>query len=300
MNDYRLRGESGVNDYMVRLVAKEAGVRGLLCVTTGLTHEAQRRHTASLPAAFALGHGLTAAVLMGALLKVQQRVALKFEGDGPLEKMVVEADNYGRVRGYVVVPDLHLEPGLDAEDLANSVGLQGLLTVVKDLRLKDLYESVVPLHSGEIDTNLIYYLTQSEQSPSFVEIGVKVAEGEQIAAAGGLLLQLLPQADPTTLTDLVERLQDLPPLENLLADGYAPEKVLAILFTGIPYDILETYPLRFECLCSWERSEQALRLLGRVELDALVEEGQAIIDCHFCHERYVFGREALEMIRDES
>lgn len=286
------------SSYMVRMMAKEAGVRGLFCLTTALVNDAQQRHATAPAATVALGHGLTAAALLGSLLKVQQRIALKFVGDGPLQKLVVEADSYGRVRGYVAVPDLQTP---DAAEVALALGRQGLLTVVKDLRLKELYEGVVPFQAGEIDTNLIYYLTQSEQAPSYVEIGVTPAvQGTGVSAAGGLLLQLLPQADPATLSHLVERLQDMPPLAQLLIDGYTPEKVLAILFTSLPYEILEAHPLRFECFCSWQRSEQALYLLDRADLDALIREGEAVIDCHFCHERYVFGRETLEMIRDEA
>lgn len=285
---------------MIRLLAKEAGVRGLICVTTNLVKEAQQRHSASPTATATLGYGLTAAALLGSLLKVQQRVALKLVGDGPIRKMVVEADSYGRVRGYVAVPDVTLPLDVEPDDVASALGQQGLLTVVKDLRLKELYESTVPLQTGQLDTDLIYYLMQSEQVPSLVEIGVKLTGTGELAVAGGLLLQLLPQADSTTLRNLAERLEDMPPLRALLADGYTPERILAVLFTGIPYEILETHPLRFECGCSWARSEQALHLLNRQDLALLLEEGQAVIDCHFCGQRYIFGREALETILEDA
>lgn len=285
---------------MIRLLAKEAGVRGLICVTTNLVKEAQQRHSASPTATATLGYGLTAAALLGSLLKVQQRVALKLVGNGPIRKMVVEADSYGRVRGYVAVPDVTLPLDVEPDDVASALGQQGLLTVVKDLRLKELYESTVPLQTGQLDTDLIYYLMQSEQVPSLVEIGVKLTGTGELAVAGGLLLQLLPQADSTTLRNLAERLEDMPPLRALLADGYTPERILAVLFTGIPYEILETHPLRFECGCSWARSEQALHLLNRQDLALLLEEGQAVIDCHFCGQRYIFGREALETILEDA
>jgi molecular chaperone Hsp33 len=289
-----------VNDYMIRLMAKEAGIRGLICVTTNLVKDAQQRHGASPAATAALGYGLTAAALLGSLLKVQQRVALKLVGNGPLQKMIVEADSYGRVRGYVAVPDVTLPPSLAPDDLAGALGDQGLLTVVKDLRMKELYESTVPFQTGQLDTDLIYYLMQSEQVPSLVEIGVKLNSQGELAVAGGLLFQLLPQADPTALRNLAERLEDMPPLRALLADGYTPEKILAVLFTGVPYEILESHPLRFECSCSWARSEKALHLLNREDLAVLLEEGQAVIDCHFCGQRYIFGREALETILEDA
>ncbi|MCL4859004.1 MAG: Hsp33 family molecular chaperone HslO [Caldilineaceae bacterium] len=288
-----------MNDYMVRIVAQETGIRGLACITTGLVAEARRRHHASPAASVAMGYGLTAVALLGALLKLQQRVALKIEANGPLQKLVAEGDSYGRVRGYVADPVLH-PPGVDPADTAHTLGNVGLLTVVKDLRLKELYESVVPLQTGRLDSDLVYYLTQSEQAPSLVEIGVKVAPDGAPVAAGGLLLSTLPGHDLTPLRDLAERLDDLAPLGELLAAGQTPETVLGQLLGAIEYEVLEDYPLRFECSCSWQRSEQALVAMGRDELLTLVEEGQAVVDCHFCHQRYIFGREALEMILERS
>lgn len=288
-----------MNDYMVRIVAQETGIRGLACITTGLVAEARRRHHASPAATVAMGYGLTAVALLGALLKVQQRVALKVEANGPLQKLVAEGDSYGRVRGYVADPALN-PPAVDPADTARTLGNVGLLTVVKDLRLKELYESVVPLQTGRLDSDLVYYLTQSEQAPSLVEIGVKIAPDGTPVAAGGLLLSTLPGHDLAPLRGLAERLDDLAPLGELLAAAQTPETVLAQLLGAIEYEVLEDYPLRFECSCNWQRSEQALVAMGRDELLILIEEGQAVVDCHFCHQRYIFGREALEMILERS
>lgn len=285
-----------MEDYVVRIIAKEANVRGLVCVTTVLVNEAVRRHGAKPAAAMALGHGLTAVALLGASLKVQQRVAIKVEGNGPLRKVVAESDSYGRLRGYVAVPEL-ITP--DPSDLPSMLGDNGLLTVVKDLRLKELYEGVVPFKRGAFDQNLTAYLLQSDQVPSLVEIGAALAPTGEIAAAGGLLLQTLPNQTTNGLQSLAERLDDLPPIEAMLGSGQRPEALLADLFMGIAYDTLETFPLRFQCSCSWAWAEQALVLLDRADLEILIEEGQAVVDCHFCHERYIFGREALEMLLEQ-
>jgi len=283
-----------MEDYMVRIIAKEANVRGLACITTNLVNGAAQRHAAAPAATVALGYGLTAAALLGASLKVQQRVAVKVEGDGPLQKMVIEADSRGRVRGYVAVPEVVVA---DPTDVAAALGRHGLLTVVKDLRMKGLYEGVVPLQTGELDRDLTAYLMQSEQVPSAVELGVRMAPGNiLVEVAGGLLLQTLPNRQPTGLQTLTERLDDLPPIKELLHDGERPEDVLAALFAGIAYETLETFPLRFDCSCSWAWAERALVLLDRTDLETLIDEGQAVVDCHFCHERYIFGREALEMM----
>lgn len=288
-----------MGDYLVRALAKEAGVLGITCVTTELAREAARRHNAAPVAAAALAYGMTAGALLGALLKAQQRVALKVEANGPLRKLVVEADAYGRVRGYVAEPDVLWPLPIGPAEVADAIGYLGVLTVVKDLRLKHLYEGVVALESGALDKELAHYLNRSEQIPSLVEIAVHLDGLGQVTAAGGLLFQLLPNAKPSMLDELAEHLEDLPPLETLLADGHTPEEILESVFGAIDYMILEREPLEFRCTCSRERSRQALLTLGREDILALIAEGEAVVDCHFCHERYVFDAEELHAILQE-
>lgn len=289
-----------MSDYIVRVLAKEAGVRGLACVTTDLVLDAGARHDNTPAATAALGHGLTAAALLGALLKIRQRVAIKVAGNGPLGKLVAEADSYGRVRGYVSRPDAALPilewPG----DFSVAFGRQGTITVVKDLGLQELYESVVPLQSGRLDGDLVYYFIQSEQTPTLVEIGIKLNENDELEAAGGLLLQLLPDADPATLRALASRLAEMPAFADALAQGQTPESLLATLFGDTAYETLETRLLEFRCSCSWEWAEQAIRLLDREDMKQLMAEGQAVVDCHFCHQRYIFSVEALETILEKA
>jgi molecular chaperone Hsp33 len=287
-----------MQDYIVRVLAKEAGLRGLACVTTELAREAGRRHRTSPIATAALGYGLTAAALLGALIKVQQRVALKVETSGPLAKMVVEADAYGRVRGYVANPDLPSPASMGAAEVAQALGQEGLLTVVKDLGLRDLSHGTIALQGGELDKNLAHYLNQSEQVPSLVEIGVATA-GDRLVAAGGLLFQLMPGQDTGALRALAENLDDLPLLSTMLADGHRPAEILARVFRDTDYEILEERPLAFSCSCSRERSRVALKILGQDDILSLIVEGEAVVDCHFCHERYVFDREELGEILDE-
>lgn len=283
-----------MNDYIVRVLAKEAGVRGLVCMTTNLVNDAVQRHEATPTAAAALGHILTAGILLGALLKVSQRVAIKVESKGAIRKMLAEADSYGRVRGYVLPTDIGLPGDGPAEDVSAAVGNVGLLTVVKDLRLREPVEGVVPLQTGKMDADLVYYLMQSEQTPSLVEIDAKLTPGGDVAVAGGLLFQMLPDHEPSTLVELSERLDDLPALGVLFANGQTPESLLADLMRDTEYEILETIPLRFECSCSRQRSEQALISIGGSELESLIEEGEATVDCHYCHQRYIFNRDELQ------
>jgi molecular chaperone Hsp33 len=276
------KGKTVLDSYLVRALAKESGIRGIACLTTSLVREAAQRHRATPAGTAALGYGLTAAALLGALLKVQQQIALKVEGDGPLGKMVVESDSYGHVRGYLEEPALLLPLPIGPNELAAAIGRQGRLTVAKDL-----------------DTDLTYYLMMSEQVPSVVEIGAPVDGTGQLVAAGGLLLQLLPGGDLALLQTMAEELDDLPPLGEMLARGTTPEQLLACLFGGQRYEVLETGQLMFRCTCSRERSRQALRLLEPSDLCELMAEGEAVIDCHFCQEQYRFDQNELQQLIEE-
>ncbi len=288
-----------MSDYILRVMAKDAGVRALACVTTELAQEAARRHAAYPIAAAALAHGLTAGVLLGALLKVQERIALKVEGGGRLRKLVVEADAYGRVRGYVAVPDAPSDGDLGQDGVAHALGHEGLLTVVKDMRMNDLYRSVVALDTGRIDEELEHYFNASEQVPSLVRIGARMGEDGDIVTAGGLLIQALPGRGREAVEQLAVSLADLPPLETLLGDDFGPHELMDRVFGPVQYEVLEERPVQFHCTCSWERSRQALKMLEAEDLLALLAEGEAIVDCHFCYERYHFSTEDLEGILRE-
>ena len=283
-----------MEDYLVRALAREAGVRVIVSANTGLALEAADRHGTFPIAGIALAHALTGAALMGSLLKVRQRIAMKFEGSGPLQKILVESDNNGRIRGYVAQPMTDL-PNLDREHIANALGDTGLLTVVKDVLLPELVESTVPLGSGDIAAELTFFLNQSEQIPSLIDINHTIDGEGTLQTVGGLLIQALPPYESDIVQQLRNNTQELPPLADLLHSGKTPEEIVDLLFGEMPYKILEERPLHFECGCSRARSEQALISLGAEELRQIIAtEGETIVDCHFCHEQYLFSREDLE------
>ena len=285
-----------MNDYLVRALAREAAVRVIVSANTGLALEAADRHGTFPIAGIALSHALTGAALMGALLKVRQRIAMKFEGSGPLQKILVESDSNGRIRGYVSQPLIDL-PYRDREQIAAALGDTGLLTVVKDTGLPELSESTVPLGNGNIAAELTYFLNQSEQIPSLIEISHTVDGEGTVQTVGGLLIQALPPYESDIVQQLRNSTQELPPVGDLLSSGKTPEEIAALLFGEMPYKILEKRPLHFECGCSRSRSEQALISLGAEELRQIIAtEGETIVDCHFCHEQYLFSREDLEAL----
>lgn len=286
-----------MEDHLVRIIAKNEGVRGLACVTTHLVNEIADRHEAMPTAAAVLERALTGGVLLGALLKVGQRVALKFEGNGPVGKAIVEADAYGKVCGYLSNPAVDLALVAGRQNIVAAIGQVGLLTVVKDLKLNELAEGVVPLQTSTFDGDLTYYLNQSEQTPSLVVMGEVLAENGRFQVCGGVLIQAMPPNDMDVIRAFIERMQELPPLSDLFNEGKTPADILDLLFAGFAYEELEKRPLRFQCTCSRERSEKALVNLGAEDLQALLEnEGEAVVDCHFCRERYLFDEEDLRLI----
>lgn len=286
-----------MSDYLIRAIAREPGVRALACVATDLVRAAAQLHQTSPTVTAALGSALVGGALMGALLKVQQRVALKFEGTGPVDKIIVESDSYGRLHGYAGQPAVDLPFVNGQPDIVRLLGRAGLLTVNKDVRLKGVIESVVPLATSDIAGDLAYYLEQSEQVPSLIEVGALVSEEGQVVVAGGLLCQSIPPHQPQAMEMLANRIQELPPIADLLLDVGKPEAVLALLATGLSFVEIERRELRFECDCSRERGMKALSMLGREELEVmLANEGEAVVDCHFCHRRYLFDRGDLEKI----
>lgn len=289
-----------MEDKILPFLSREAGVEGYICLTTGLANEACQRHGTSPTASVALTRALSAGTLLGGTLKPRQRVALKFEGTGPLEKIVVEATGSGKVRGYVGNPHINLPPIEGEPDIISGLGRAGLLTVSKDRSPQEPLKSIVPLTTSEIQGDLHAYLEQSEQIPSILQIASEVTESGYVAAAGGLLVQAAGESGKDGLEKLYEYTQELPPLGALIGSGHSLAKILDLIFSGIPFQTRGERPLQFYCSCSRERSRFALITLGSEEVQEILDnEGQAVIDCHFCHERYTFDRVELEELLNE-
>jgi molecular chaperone Hsp33 len=236
---------------------------------------------------------------MGALLKGDQRVALKFEGNGPLGKILVEARSDGAVCGYVGDPNADLPPRGGRFDVAGLLGRAGLLTVTKDLRLKEPYTGTVVLRTSEIGEDLAFYLAESEQVPSAVGLGVRLGNDMEVRAAGGFLIQAMPPSDEGEVEAVTERIATLAPLDGLLRDGRPPGDVLADILQA-PVDLLEDHPLAFQCGCSRERVSRALTSLGREGIASLIEEEEGVdVRCEFCGDSFRFEREDLERLISE-
>lgn len=289
-----------MSDYLVRILAKSGNVRGLACVTTDLVDDICKRHDTLPTATAALGRALTAGTLLGAMLKTGQRVALRFEGNGPLKKIIVEADSDGSVRGYVGDPRVHLLRPDGGLDVAQALGRAGFLTIAKDLGLKEPYRGTVQLYSSQIAEDLALYLLESDQIPSAVGLAEFVELDGTVSAAGGFMIQAVPPVDPEVVEGLMARIEKLPPLSEMLKSGKSPEQILELLFADIPYDVLEKRALGFACSCSRERIERVLISLGKKELVSMREEQKgAEVTCEFCGEHYLFDEPDLDRLLAE-
>ena len=288
-----------MNDYLVRCMTTTGNIRGFACVTTNLVNQACQKHSTLPTATDALGRALTCGVMMGAQLKGRERVALKFKGSGPLKKILIEANSRGEVRGYVGVPEVNLPLNNGKPDVVSAIGKAGLLTVTKDLGLKEPYRGIVHLYSSEIAEDLAYYLAESEQIPSAVGVGIFVAPNTSVTAAGGFLIQSLPPAEESLIEQVIQRIQEMPPLTEMLLQGHTPEQILETIFAEMPYEILGTQALSFRCSCSKARIEQALISLGVKELDSLMAEGEAEVICEFCRTLYTFTQNELENLKKQ-
>lgn len=274
-------------DKMVRALCLSGGIRVLVCEASLLAREICLLQKASATASIALSRGLSGGALMGALLKDGQRTALKFEGNGPLLKIIIEADSDGAVRGCVGNPAADLELLNGKWNVAGLIGKAGFLTVSKDLGMGGQpYQGVVQLVSSEIGEDLAYYLADSEQTPSAVGLGATLDDDGQIATCGGFLVQALPKADDGEIGKMMARIENLPALSGLLESG-GPEALIMELFGDIPYTILESHEIFFRCGCGQEKVEQALLTLGVLELqDMRLKESGAEITCEFCRKTY--------------
>jgi molecular chaperone Hsp33 len=291
-----------MKDYLVKALAYDGNIRAYAVRTTETVSEAQRRHQTWRTASAALGRTLTAGVMMGAMLKGDDKLTIKINGGGPLGPMVVDSNAKGKVRGYVTNPEVDFESTEHGKlDVRRAVGTEGTLAVVKDVGMRDFFSGQVPLVSGELGEDFTYYFATSEQVPSSVGVGVLVNPDDTILAAGGFIFQLMPGTPDSIISKLEERLQTIEPISKLIERGLTPEQILGELFGSEQVKILETMPVEFECNCSKDRFANAIVGLGAAEINAMIEEdGQAEAHCHFCNEKYLFSRVELEELKKDA
>ena len=281
-----------MSDKLVKAITK--GVRVYAAVTTDLVNEAIRRHDCYPVAAAALGRTMTGALLLAANLKNKEALTVNIRGNGPLKNITADAVPEGFVRGDVADP--HVELPLNDKgklDVGGGVG-QGLVTVTRFTGLREPMRGSSEIVTGEIAEDLTNYLYVSEQTPSSIGLGVLVDTDFSAKAAGGFMIQPMPDADEEIISRLEANLQKLRPVTTMINEGKDAREIILEIMSGFEMEFLTTTDLAFRCQCSKERLEDVLLNLNHDDMESLIADGQAEVCCHFCGEKYHFTREELQ------
>ena len=286
-----------MSDQLVRAISKDGFVKAVAVSTRDLTERARQIHHTTPVATAALGRTLAAASMLGNALKGDgASVTLQIKGDGPLGTILAVSDNEGNVRGKVDDPavDLPLRP--DGKlDVGAAVGHEGMLTVIRDLNMKDPYVGTVSLLGGETAEDLAAYFVESAQIPTACGLGVLVDRDRSVLTAGGYLIQLLPGAGEEIVSRVERGIMAAGSVTALLKADSDPESLLRRVMPDFELEILEKSPVEYRCYCSRERMEKALISLGPEEMRSLIDEqGSAEMTCRFCDSVQKFTREDLE------
>ena len=287
-----------MEDYIVRATAAGAQIRAFAATTKNLVETARQAHNTSPVATAALGRLLTAGAIMGSMMKGEDDlITLKIEGNGPIEGLTVTADSKANVKGYVFNPNVLIHANDKGKlDVAGALGI-GVLSVIKDIGLKEPYVGQTILVTSEIAEDLTYYFATSEQIPSSVALGVLMNKENTVRQAGGFIIQLMPGADDEVINKLENRLKEITSITSMLDEGCTPERILEQLLGDMGLEILDKIPTQFYCNCSKHRVEKAIVSLGRKELTELIESNEPIeVNCHFCNTHYKFSVDELKEI----
>lgn len=291
-----------MSDYLLKSLGYNGEVRVYVVDATETVAEAQRRHETWSAASAALGRTMIGGILLGATLKGKEKMTVKVEGNGPAGHIIVDSNGKGEVKGYIANPKISLSLNEAGKlDVRGAVGTQGTLTVTKDLGMKEAFSGQVPLVSGELGEDFTYYMATSEQTPSAIGLSVLVDTDDTIKAAGGFMIQVMPDATDETITALENRLASIPMISQLMEKGENPESILDLLMGEGNVKILEKMPVLFKCECSKERFSTAIIALGGEEIESMIEEDHgAEASCHFCGNQYHFDVADLESLKAEA
>ena len=287
-----------MSDYIVRATAADGQIRAFAANTKDVVETARKDHNTSPVATAALGRLLTGGAMMGIMMKGDKDVlTLQIKCSGPIGGLTVTSDSKGRVKGYVNHPEVMLPANAQGKlDVGGAVGA-GVLSVIRDMGLKDPYVGQIELQTGEIAEDLTYYFAVSEQVPSVVGLGVLMNRDNTVRQAGGFIVQLMPFAEEEMISKLEENIKNLSSVTTMLDAGKTPEGMLEVLLSGMDLEITDTLPVEFACNCSKDRVRKALISIGREELQSMIDDGETIeVNCHFCNKNYNFTVDELKQM----
>ncbi len=285
-----------MGDYIIKATAANAQIRAFAVTSRELVERARSIHELSPVITAGLGRLLTAGAMMGSMLKGENDVlTLQIHCDGPVRGLAVTADSKANVKGTALEPQVMIPPNaLGKLDVGGAVG-NGILSVIKDMGLKEPYVGQTQLQTGEIAEDLTYYFATSEQTPSAVGLGVLMEKDNTVKQAGGFIIQLMPFADDDTIHVLEEKLKTMDSVTKILDDGNTPEQMLSLLLGDLGLEITDTIPAQYYCDCSRERVERAIISIGKKDIQEMIEEDKPVeVRCQFCDKIYHFTIEDLK------
>ncbi len=287
-----------MTDYIVRATAANNQIRAFAATTRDLVEYARTIHNTSPVATAALGRLLTAGGIMGSMMKGEKDLlTLQITCDGPIEGLTVTADAKANVKGYVYNPAVMLPPSPKGKLDVGGALSTGVLSIIKDMGLKEPYVGKTELISGEIAEDITYYYAVSEQVPSSVALGVLMNKDNTVKRAGGFIIQLMPFAEDEIIDKLEKKISELSSITKMLDADLTPEMILEHILGDFNLEILDRVPTAFHCNCSKERVEKAIVSIGRKEIQEMIDEEQPIeVNCHFCSTHYEFSVSDLEDI----
>ncbi|WP_137664776.1 Hsp33 family molecular chaperone HslO [Enterococcus hulanensis] len=290
-----------MSDYLVKALAYEGFVRAYAVNATETVGEAQERHDTWNTSSAALGRTMIGALMLGAMLKGEDKMTVKIEGNGPAGAIVVDSNGKGEVKGYIKNPHISLPLNeIGKIDVRGAVGTEGMFTVTKDLGLKEPFSGQTPIVSGEIGEDFTYYLAVSEQIPSAVGVSVLVDTDDSIKTAGGFMIQIMPGASDEIIDQIEVRLKETARISTLLDEGQTPEEILQNLLGADDVEFLETMPVQFKCDCSKEKFASAIITLGAEQIQELIDQDHgAEAVCAFCNNKYKYSEADLYELKQE-
>lgn len=285
-----------MSDTLIRAYAADGFVRAFAASTKDIVAFAKKAHGTSPVCTAALGRLLTAGSMMGSMMKSKADImTLLIRCEGPIGGLCVTADAEGNVKGYVNEPLVMLPAKPNHHfDVGGALG-KGILSVIRDLGLKDPYVGEVELQTGEIAEDLTYYFASSEQTPSVVGLGVLMNKDNTVACAGGFILQLMPDCPEDVIERIEQNIKDIPSVTDMLSSGMTPEDILNRTLDGLNPEVTDTLTPKYLCNCSKERYAKGIMSLGKKDLDSLIAGGEDIeVVCRFCGKKYVFTADELK------
>jgi molecular chaperone Hsp33 len=276
-----LKEDFQLKDRLVKGIHQDGAFKISVVKTTDVVQTAQENHSLSLLNTVLLGKSLTASMLLASELKGEERIKLRFDGNGPVGMISAEANRVGEVRGYVQNPQVELDYSKPDADISDGLGI-GLLTVSKTLYNEaEPKTSTIELINSDITSDVAHFLAQSEQVLSGILLDVSLNDDGSVKQAGGVLIQRLPDAEDEVMDILQETLKNLPPVADLLSDGHYIDDIMKR--ASAPYKIkeLDRQPVDFFCRCSPKRFKNALSMLNYQDLKDMEGESQEVV-CHYC------------------